>query len=573
MTNKLSDKLNQFHISGKLSDDPASRKKTLFTIAVPPIILLVFFLFFALYTGFYELAYFNLGIISIISIALFFIYAEKFAIGKTILITSLILTTFIYFKQFDPDYYIFCYFFPLTLGVFMFFDFLKEQASFYATLIFAGLCCIVTILLPPHLFGQFNIPEVVKPISQLLNILFSVVLCILYMVMLIHITVRKETELIDAKEAAEAASRAKATFLSSMSHELRTPLNGITGTAHILQYEQDDAERKKHLETLRYLSEHMTRLVNDILDYSKIESGKMQLNNTRFKITDLLTKLEVTSRTAIEDNMLMVSVEIDEKLRNTTIVSDEMRIMQVMTNLLSNAIKFTEKGSIKIYANCMADHTDSLTLRMGIKDTGIGIRKEHINKIFESFSQADSDTTRKYGGTGLGLSISVNIINMLHGKLYVDTEYGKGSDFYFMINVPVAALKERIKEKETISFEKIKHLKVLLAEDNPVNMIVAKKLLQKWDVQITEAVNGLIAVEKFRNADFDLVLMDLEMPEMDGRNAAKIIQKEKPGIPIIAFTAAFYENMETDLQMQGFSGYIPKPFKPEDLYHKISAIV
>jgi CheY-like chemotaxis protein len=317
----------------------------------------------------------------------------------------------------------------------------------------------------------------------------------------------------------------------------------------------------------------MTGLVNDILDYSKIESGKLQLHDTRFNMNDLLIKLEATFRTSLQDKLLTVNIEVDETLKKTVIVSDEMRIMQVMTNLLSNAIKFTERGTITIYATCLACHEDSLTIKLGVRDTGIGIREEHIGKIFESFSQADSDTTRRYGGTGLGLAISGNIVNLLQGKLHVESEYGKGSDFYFMINVPVASRKEQLKQKETISLEKIKHLKVLLAEDNPVNMIVAKKILQKWDVDITEAVNGAIAVEKFRRADFDLVLMDLEMPEMDGRNAARIIQSEKPGTPIIAFTAAFYENMETDLEEQGFAGYIPKPFRPEELYHKISAII
>jgi signal transduction histidine kinase/CheY-like chemotaxis protein len=566
--------LSGFNISGKLSANPALRVKTITRVAAPGIAVILFFTLFSFYTRFYNLAWFNLAMLCVIVTGLVFVYRHIFAVGKTLIILALTLCCFVYYKQFDTDYYIFCYFFPLVFGIFMFFDFLTEFTSF---LIIAGcsiLFFIASFFLPPHLFGIMVIPSHIKPVSQVLNIFFSVSMCILYMLILIRVTVAKQVELLVAKNTAEQASNAKAAFLSNMSHELRTPLNGIIGTAHILQTEKKPDEVQKHIEVLRYLSEHMTGLVNDILDYSKLESGKLEIHQTRFNIAELYHKISLIFKNTINDKALAFAVDVDPQFSGFDVLGDEMKVMQVMNNFLSNATKFTEKGIINVYASVVTKNNDSVKILMGVKDTGIGISKEHIETIFEGFRQVDGDTTRKYGGTGLGLTISKSIIELMNGAMFLASEPGIGSNFYFTIDLPVLK-KEPVTNvgrdyTQASLTRKMKDFKILLAEDNPINMVVARKIMQKWGVQITEANNGADAVSKFKTGTFDLVLLDLEMPEMDGRQAAKLITTQDPGMQVIAFTAAFYENIREDLAHYGFTDYMPKPFKPEDLYEKIA---
>ncbi len=450
----------------------------------------------------------------------------------------------------------------------MFFDFKQELKAFYFVVVFTLCCCIGAFFLPEHLFGEPVIPEWVTGISQMLNITFSALTCFVYMLLLIQVTVGREKELLAAKEAAEHASRAKASFLSNMSHELRTPLNGIIGTAHILQQENVPETIKSHIQVMRYLSEHMTSLINDILDCSKIESGKFELHHTRFNIDELFRKLEVVFRNSLHDKSLYLQLDIDQRLSKTDLLGDELRLMQVMTNLVSNAIKFTEKGGLTIYASIVKQTDGKITLLAGVRDTGIGVEAKKLGLIFEGFSQGDSATTRKYGGTGLGLTISQNIIHLFGGKMYVQSTPGEGSNFYFVIGLPALA-KTETGNDTPITEKKLADLKVLVAEDNNINMLVVKRFLQKWNVTVTTAVNGKEAVDHFSQDHFDLVLLDLEMPEMDGRQAAKHIKAASPKTPIIAFTAAFYENIQNDMKEYGFSDYLPKPFKPDDLYKKL----
>jgi signal transduction histidine kinase/CheY-like chemotaxis protein len=558
--------------NSKTTADNAQRVKTITKIAMPPMALLCFFTIFALLTNFHALVAFNLFVIGLIATGVYLVRRHHFGRGKAIIILAVALTCFIYFKQFDTEYYIFCYFFPLVFGLFTFFDFNSEWRSFYTVIVFTVIFCIGSLFLPARLFGNPDIPEWVTGVSQVLNIFFSAVMCFVYMIILIRITVTRERELLLAKDAAEEASRAKASFLSNMSHELRTPLNGIIGTAHILQHEPVPAEVKDHILVMRHLSEHMTSLINDILDYSKIESGKFELHHTRFNAFELFKKLEVIFRNTLEDKSLFLKMDIDTRLAETDLSGDEMRLMQVMTNLISNAIKFTEKGGITVYASIVKKQQGQVKMLAGVRDTGIGIEKEKLGEIFESFNQGDSATTRKYGGTGLGLTISRSIVQMFGGKMFVNSQPGKGSNFYFSADLE-ALVKTKVNAAMPVTAnKKLSDMKVLVAEDNHINMIVVKKFLQKWNVEVTTAINGKEAVEKFAKNQFDLVLLDLEMPEMDGRNAAKLIRAMQPDIPLIAFTAAFYENIKMDLEQYGFSDYLPKPFKPDDLYKKISGV-
>jgi len=376
------------------------------------------------------------------------------------------------------------------------------------------------------------------------------------------------------KEKAENSERAKHQFLANMSHEIRTPMNAIKGMTDILIRRNPKEDQKEYLDGIKQSSDSLLVIINDILDISKIEAGKVELEYEPFSVNELVNNVHTIMQFKAEEKGLELKKEIPTEELNVN--GDATRLRQILINLIGNAIKFTEKGLIT--TTIKSDKVDGkLNLHFTVSDTGIGIDEDHADKIFKSFEQAYSDTSRKFGGTGLGLSISKKLVELYNGKIWVESEKGKGSMFHFTIAYKMAAEKvENTKAETTNTYitEALKGINILLVEDNQFNAVVAQEELEDAieDVKVEVAENGAIAVEKLRSSYFDIILMDVQMPVMNGYEATKAIRalnNEKAGTPIIAMTANVLKE-EVDLcQQAGMNDFIGKPFDTTELIQKI----
>jgi signal transduction histidine kinase len=388
---------------------------------------------------------------------------------------------------------------------------------------------------------------------------------------------RKEmlANLVIERKKAEEAARLKQQFMSTMSHEIRTPLNEVIGITNLLLQGNPRSDQMEYIKTLRFSGNHLLTLVNDVLDFNKMESGMIVFEKTLFNLTDFLNDLKRTYSFRTDEKGLKFEIERSENMPEE-IIGDPIRLNQVLSNLLSNAIKFTSTGSVHLRIKEEKRDAKNIELRFEVSDTGIGIAENKLETIFESYTQASDDTTRKYGGTGLGLSIVKKLTELQGSTIEVFSETGKGSTFSFVLKFILsenATVHKKDDAAEEEQFDKLVGKKILIAEDNKINFFVANKFLTKWGIIVSHAENGKIAIDMINENEYDLVLMDLHMPEMDGIEASGILRaSEKPEIsqiPIVALTAAIMSEHEDKIEGLNINDYILKPFKPKELYDKI----
>jgi len=380
-----------------------------------------------------------------------------------------------------------------------------------------------------------------------------------------------EQELRSDKEAALADARAKSAFLSNMSHEIRTPMNAIIGLTELLLNKKQDETATENLKAIRFSANNLLTIINDILDFSKIEAGKFSFDIQTFEIFHILDELNKSIKLSAQSKGLLYEVQVSGAIPKY-LKGDSVRLTQILLNLLGNSVKFTYTGKIKLHIDILNETETDIILEFKVTDTGMGIPKDKIGSIFQSFTQVHSHQRFQTKGTGLGLSITKKLVEMQDGEIHVKSQVGKGSTFTFFLPYLKASQKdlEPVEFQENADATRFTNLKVLLVEDNKINQLLARQILVGWGVNVEIANDGFEAIAKLQRRTYDLILLDLQMPEIDGFEVARFVRKTiKPPsneIPIVALTADAFTETKIRTQEAGMNDFITKPYQQKDLF-------
>ena len=377
-----------------------------------------------------------------------------------------------------------------------------------------------------------------------------------------------EASLKIAKEEAEKANQAKSDFLSIMSHEIRTPLSVVIGLGNILFRQNPRPDQVNNLQVLRTSADNLLSLINDILDFSKMDASKLELEHSVFEIRKTVDEIFKAMSVKASELDNEISMYIDPKIPNW-VYGDVHRITQVLNNLLSNAVKFTKKGKVNISLKLKNISESRCSILFSITDTGIGIEKDKLQHIFTPFSQSSNSITREFGGTGLGLAITSELLQLMDSQIKVETEIGRGSTFYFILDLVYVTVMDSNPVKPEPEEQDLQQARILLVEDTPFNILFTTQLLEGWNTLVDVAENGAIAVEKVKEFEYDLVIMDLHMPVMDGYTSTRKIREFNQDTPIMALTASATSDIREKIFAAGMQDYVTKPFDSDQLFSQM----
>ena len=439
--------------------------------------------------------------------------------------------------------------------------------------------CIVPFLLWLLLFltdFNFFVDAELKDATTTRNIIYHVsitltlLLVVFQLIFYSYSNARINTTAHFTKQEAINASNAKSQFLSTMSHEIRTPLNAVIGLSHILGDNNPRKDQVQNIDALNYSGKILLNLLNNVLDFSKMQSTDIDLDNIPVDLSSAIKQIKKVHEASCIRKGIDMNLEIDNDIPYVWI--DIVRFNQVINNLVTNAIKFTEKGSVTLRIKKINKNKENIALLTEIIDTGIGIPEDKHESIWEVFTQASSSTNRLYGGTGLGLPIVKSIVKSMGAEVKIDSKIGKGSRFYFQINLKLASEKElqKTNHKKVHDF---KGKRVLLVEDNDINVMVGKQILEKANLKVEVVNDGLSSVNMVKEKSFDVILMDIQMPIMDGYKASTEIRKFNKDTPIFALSASVFMQKKDKIKESGMNGFIFKPFDPQDLLNQIEAAI
>lgn len=440
----------------------------------------------------------------------------------------------------------------------------KRWGAIYTVIAFASVILIHYI--PQRFTGLHPLPVQLNDIYVAINCLV-ILMSHVYFHAVLYGNLR-ESELLSERLAELAET--KSNFLSTMSHELRTPLNSVIGIAGLLISDNADAKQREQLDVLKFSAEGLLTLINDILDINKLESGKFELEHAPFDLERLLNGIVQGMMFKVEEKGLQFNTHVDEGIKGKRFFGDSARLSQVIYNLVGNAIKFTEKGQVSLRAGVVSSIDGLYTIHFEVQDSGIGISEAQQKLIFEPFKQAAASTTRKFGGTGLGLSIVKQLVEKFGSQVHMKSELGQGSTFYFdlVLQEDTSALPAVADTAGSGEFD-LSNLSILLAEDNMMNIFFMKQLFKRWNITADIAENGEEVIALLEDKHYDVILMDMHMPILDGMEAAKRIRQGadpvKANTYIIALTASVSDHIQTRIKDYGMNDYLPKPFQLEEL--------